>query len=51
MNALHTNATTVRMQRPTRTRQTTHHRPTTKGNLRRAHSKAQALAVRYGLEG
>lgn len=49
---MHTNSTTVRMQRPTRTRQTTHHRPTTKGNLRRQHAAAQAqTAARFGIEG
>jgi hypothetical protein len=49
---MHTNATTVRMQRPTRTRQTTHHRPTTKGNLRASHAKAQAaIAARFVQEG
>lgn len=48
---MHTNSTTVRMQRPTRTRTTTHHRPTTKGNLRRAHAAAQSKTERFFGEG
>jgi hypothetical protein len=48
---MHTNTTTVRIPRARRTRTTTHHRPTTKGNLRRQHAAAQTATVRYFGEG
>lgn len=50
---MHTNSTTVRIPRSTRTRQTTHHKPFNKrGNRVRLHAAAEAATVaRFGQEG
>lgn len=49
---MHTNSTTVRIPRSTRTRTTTHHTPrNTRGNRVRQHAAAQAENVRYFGEG
>lgn len=46
---MHTNSTTERIARSTRTRQTTHHKPFNKrGNRVRAHAAAEAqIAARF----